>query len=425
MKDIFLPSLTGKFGQWRYYQTVMKVKDIVENLGTDDKPNFRIKTVEEVEEIYSKKGVSNLLQRAFDEKRLTPITNYLLSQPDKYINNLTVAIYGGSPDWLTIDVNKIGQDENIGIDEESLEYFEKAFGVVKLTGAETLFVLDGQHRLKGLRNTILQEPSIGEQALGITLVIHADSEAGRERTRRLFSTINRHAKPVSLGENILLDEDDLSAIIVRKLIEEYPLFKDKKVIAYNKGKNLNSSQYKDTFSTIISLYSINEIIIDNNKVYNDFKNTKVRIRPDDTVIEFWQDKVFSFWNKFFECFQDAKDFINGANTSLGLDRKDGGKFYLRPLGQEAFATLYLRLEKGGNLTDLSKINLLEANIQNEFWHHIFWNPSKETIITSNLPKYYLQYHFDILDTSSFKLLKKNYIKNSGNTVSELPTKKIK
>ncbi|PWK17188.1 DNA sulfur modification protein DndB [Arcicella aurantiaca] len=417
-KNIYLPSLTGKFGQWRYYQTVMKVSDIVENLGTNEKPDFRIKTVEEVEEIYSKKGVNNLLQRAFDPTRLVPITNYLLSQTDKYINNLTVAIFGGNPDWLTIDVDRIGQDDSI--DDDSLEYFEKAFGVVKLTGTETLFVLDGQHRLKGLRNAILQEPTIGEQTVGITLIIHEDSDLGRERTRRLFSTINRHAKPVSLGENILLDEDDLSAIIVRKLIEEHPLFKGKELIAYNKAKNLNPSQFNDKFTTVLTLYSINEVLIDNDSVYKDFKNVKVRIRPDDNVIESWQKVVFSFWDKFFECFSDAKEFVNGTNPSLGLERKNGGKFYLRPLGQEAFALLYSKLKKENNLEKLTKISLIEPNIENEFWHYTFWNPSKNNIINSGLPTNYLLYHFGLLGISSIKKLKEGYIKNSGNIKHDIP-----
>ena len=48
-----------------------------------------------------------------------------------------------------------------------------------------------------------------------------------ERTRRLFTTLNRYAKPVKKSEIIALDEDDIIAIITRELVEKYPLFREK------------------------------------------------------------------------------------------------------------------------------------------------------------------------------------------------------
>jgi len=45
------------------------------------------------------------------------------------------------------------------------------------------------------------------------------------KTRRLFATLNRYAKPVSLTEIIALDEDDVVALTCRDLLENHPLFK--------------------------------------------------------------------------------------------------------------------------------------------------------------------------------------------------------
>lgn len=419
MHAVALPALTGKFGQWRYYQVVMQVSTMVENFGTQVAPVYRVKTVEEVEEIYSRQGVSYLLQRAFDVNRLEPFKRYLLSQSDKYLNNITVAIFGGNPDWVSLDIKKIGGD--LDLDEEGLENLVQTFGIIKLTGFETLFVLDGQHRLKALRAAIEENPEIGDESVAMTLIIHQDSESGRKRTRRLFSTINRHAKPVSKGENILLDEDDLSAIIARKVIEEYPLFTGKSVVGENKVKNLYPNQYGDKITTVIALYDVNEKLIDNSSIY---ANKEVRIRPEDDVIESNKEVVFQFWDTYFEIFPLAAEFILG-DSSIGLSRNHGGPFYLRPIGQVVFAEIYKKLKELNKLDKLSRILTLDMNIESEFWHHIFWNPTKEAVLASeSLVKYYLFYHFGFPQSSAtIKTISENYKKNSGDLNKELPASK--
>jgi len=319
-QELFLPALTGEFGQWRYYQVVMRVSDMVKNYGNNSAPSYRIKTFDEVSEIYSQKGVSRLLQRGFDPKRLNPIKKYLLLQPDKYVNNITVAIFGGDPDWLTLDLSRLNYGDSVS--EEEAVNLSDTFGIVKLTGLETLFVLDGQHRLKGLRAAYKDDKSIGDESISVTLIIHHDDVEGRERTRRLFATVNRHAKPVSLGENVLLDEDDVSAIITRKLIEEYFYFKDREVIAKNKSGNIYRNQFSNIFTTVIALYNVNETLLDNETIYNTvyaeigetFKNTKVRVRPDTEVIEEASEKIILFWNRFFAVFSDAVEFTQGKNN---------------------------------------------------------------------------------------------------------------
>ena len=409
MKPLLLPALTGQFGQWRYYQVVMRVGDIVENFGNFMQPNYRIKTVEEVDEIYSREGVSELLQRAFDPKRLGPIKSYIVSQPDKYLNNLTVAIFGGSPDWQPIDVEPALATLNA--DEETTQAFQDSFGAIRLTGYETLFVLDGQHRLKGLREAILDKPEIGQEQIAITLIIHDSSELGRKRTRRLFSTINRHAKPVSKGENILLDEDDLSAIITRRLIEDFPLLKGRQAIAQNKTANLYKNQYDFAITTVLAVYGINEVLLDAEAIY---ENPKVRIRPTDEVIEEETAQVFSFWNKFFELFPLAVKFVKGSKA-VGLTRSEGGPFYLRPIGQQIVADLYQALRISDQLSNMELITKIPANIEDPFWKFILWNPTKETVLQNeSLAKSYLFYHFGLQQSKATIIaMHENYGKNAG------------
>lgn len=419
MKALYLPALTGKFGEWRYYQVVMKVRDIL--YKTD--ATYRVNTVEEVDVVYSKEGVSKLLQRVLDERRLQPIKQFLLSQPDKYINNLTVAIFGGQPDWISVDIEAFGYTE--GMNEDELTGIEKTIGFIKLTGEEILFVLDGQHRLKGLREAVKADLSLLDYSIAVTLIIHMNDEKGIRRTRRLFSTINRHAKPVSEGENILLDEDDLSAIIARKIIEENPFFKGKDLVALNKTANLKSSDI-DKLTSIISLWNINELLIDSKKVYPNYEGSKkdvVKIRPTDEVIQINAEQIFGFWETYFEIFKEVYAFIENR---FSIDyRRHGGPFYLRPIGQELFAVVYKALIDAKRVEDIKKFAEIEEDIRSEFWLYVLWDPFKgnygRVINSKSYARDYLFYHFSIpMDSRRVIRLKQKYIQYSANTKRDLP-----
>lgn len=421
--ELYLPALTGQFGQWRYYQVVITVADVVKNFGTRNVPNFRIKTVEEVAEIYSERGVSSLLQRAYDERRLIPIKKYLLMQPDKYVNNITVAVFDGSPDWLTLDISHTAS--GLPVSGRALESLGDTFGVIKLTGAETLFVLDGQHRLKGLRAAYEEDNSLGEETISVTLIIHENSDEGRERTRRLFSTVNRHAKPVSLGENILLDEDDVSAIITRRMIENYPLLRNSEAIALNKTANLYVNQYADKFTSVIALYNINELLLDNQAIYNsvygelgeDYNKIKIRVRPDNQVIDSATAEVYAYWNIFFNLFPDAVRFIEGESV-IGMERANGGRFYLRPVGQEAIAMLYVQLQNEPN--SFAQIGIIPTSITDPFWLFIMWDGTN-VIQAKSYIRDYLFYQFGCLtDPKKLDALKRNYRKYANDETAELP-----
>ena len=179
----------------------------------------------------------------------------------------------------------------------------------------------------------------------------------------MFSTINRHAKPVSDGENILLDEDDVSAIIVRNLIEEYPLFKWKEVIALNKTANIKKTDVRK-LTTVISLWNINETLIDHSNLYS-IKTARgyLKIRPiDEKNIEIEKEKIFDFWDHFFKVFPNAKKFLNEPKESNKDYRQRGGSFFLRPIGQEIVAKLYQYMIESSNRQDIGRISEIEEEL---------------------------------------------------------------
>ncbi|PMY01453.1 DndB, partial [Pseudomonas sp. MPR-R2A5] len=79
-------------------------------------------------------------------------------------------------------------------------------GVLHLTGQESLFAVDGQHRVEGIKGALARSGKVSGHELTVILVAHRNTASGLQRTRRLFSTLNRYAKPVTPGEIVALDE---------------------------------------------------------------------------------------------------------------------------------------------------------------------------------------------------------------------------
>src|SRR5437660_9590320 len=105
--------------------------------------------------------------------------------------------------------------------EGMLKGLDREFGVLTFDGTQQYFALDGQHRLRAIKDAIKKKPELGREDICILMVSHYDTDEGRENTRRLFTNINRNAKNTSTAENIALDVDDGVAIITRRLLTDH------------------------------------------------------------------------------------------------------------------------------------------------------------------------------------------------------------
>ena len=116
-----------------------------------------------------------------------------------------------------------------------------------------------------------------------------------QRSRRLFSTLNRYAKPVSMRDIIALDEDDIIAIITRNLIENHPLFEDKRI--HDSKTKLIPYANKTAFTSLITLYECNKIIFMFHKELNAKRtNDYLKHRPIDQEISAFFEVCNSFWD---------------------------------------------------------------------------------------------------------------------------------
>ena len=242
MEKLYLPSLRGLMGDWIYYPTLMKLKDIAQ----------RVKIAEE---IYPNKNLNEMVQRWIKKKRGKEIKDYLLKQEQRFFNSLIVAIYEGDPSWY--DITRIEGNDQLDA-EDVPEDVVAGIGILSLNGEEELFTLDGQHRLIGIQEAVEESPQLGEDKLAVILIAHRTNPAGMERSRRLFTTLNKNAVRVSKGETIALDEDDAMAITVRRLVMENPMFIEDRIL--NNATNNIPISNSTCLTTIGNLYDLLQIL---------------------------------------------------------------------------------------------------------------------------------------------------------------------
>ena len=156
-----------------------------------------------------------MIQRGLSD-RTKDITEYLLRSPHRFLGAIVVAAWGGEPQYTHLRI-----DDPDGM----LGGIDREFGVLTFDGTQQYFALDGQHRLRAIKDALKQDPAIAREDICVLMVTHYDSPEGRIRTRRLFSNINRNAVKTAAAEDIVLDEDDGFAILSRRFLDENEFLK--------------------------------------------------------------------------------------------------------------------------------------------------------------------------------------------------------
>ena len=365
--SINIPALRAYMGDWVYYICLLKMSDIAQRISI-------------AEDIHSSKSLRDLLQRRLTA-RSTDITKYLLSQPQRFFNALVVGTYGGNPQWNELSINT----ERFRI--ELPESIEGALGILTLEGSEKLFAIDGQHRVAGIRGAIKGNTIIKDEEVCVILVSgisrgeRSKDPNGFERTRRLFSTLNRYAKPVGKRDIIALDEDDAIAIITRKLVEEYPFFQEK--VSIGGTKSISPTDRK-SFTSIIVLYdAIDHFLRDRIRGWNDFK----KFRPPDEQIDELYEKIVSFWDIFISSFKPLK-IIENSDPSDQLARQfrhgEGGHLLFRPIGLLlCVRTIKLFINNDVTLKEaVRRLTKVPMEISENPWKGLLWDDTNNRMITS-------------------------------------------
>ncbi|MDW3206066.1 MAG: DNA sulfur modification protein DndB [Alphaproteobacteria bacterium] len=411
---IVLPALRGVMGCWVYYSCLMNLKELAQR-------------VRYAEEVHNNKHLSDMIQRQLTRGRSALIAAYLDSQEERFFNSLVVATYGGQPNWhaLTDIKSKDSEEELSNLQDETIA----SVGFLTLQGDENLFALDGQHRLAGIKKAIkdgLDQDPFDE--VSVIFVAHEKTKKGLERTRRLFTTLNKTARPVSKGDIIALDEDDVMAISVRRLIEQTKLFHGSKV-AFVASNNMPASNTV-AMTTIGNLYDVLTIVFTNAKT--ELKKTKAdlqRSRPNDEALEAY----FSLAKEYFECLgkyvPEAREFFSTENTEEIVKKyrgNHGGSAIYRPIGLEIFTRIVAKLTHDMTLNEAVKLAAkLPRTLSKAPYVNLMWDSSNKTISNShNVTLREILLYMVGASKMTEATLTERYQRETGNDLAKLPAKII-
>ena len=374
--NLSLPCLRAKMGDWMYYITVLQFKEVAK----------RVKLPREIDRKYQNEQLQlgEWIQRKIEENRLKHIVEYLNKQPQRFFNSLILGIYDGNPTWQEIDF----QETDYYNEEKLIGYFSRTFGVLTLDGTESIFAIDGQHRAYSIRKAVKENRSLENDEISVIFVAHKTDENGKIRTRRLFSTLNKYAKPVSQSEIIALSEDNNCAIITRNLVEEFDLFKDKILIIKNRSIR---PENVTAFSNIMVLYDIVEKILTDKtiagiKTNGYLKNKFTTQREEDDVISKETMNMRKLFNQVIKTIPSLNAFFE--NGTVDRNKKKTSLLF-RLIGQNIlFDVIKICIDAGLKNQALQYFEKDNFNLSNRIWKQVFWNEETGDIATEKARQRY-------------------------------------
>ncbi len=377
-----IPALKGKIGSTVFYSANLTMGQIAELVVPVDK------------ELYTAQSLRDQLQRSLNDNYLR-IKEYIISHSDRFFNALVLAVYDGDPMWTEIRYE---------LDDEHYSNV----GILSFNGKERIFPVDGQHRVEGIKAALKENPDLEGEELCVMLIGHSDTPEGKKKSRRIFSTLNRYAKPVKLGDIIALDEDDIVAIATRYQLESNPLFMEDRVRATN--SIAVSVSDKRSFTSLIALYKCNlelfkcfykqrnGVTLKPNKFKDYLKN-----RPGDEVINAFNDYLTSFWTHFTRVFPEIGTYIadNSVNAAESFrSNEDGGNILFRPVSLTPLIASIVTVALYNNIEQIDAVLESYSNIERTVsaspWERIIWDPIKHQMITrtGGLVKYMMISMYD-------------------------------
>ena len=414
-KKLILPALRGTMGNWVFYSCLMDMKELA-------------KRVEYADKIHQNEALSKMIQRRLKGGRSTEIARYLERQKERFFNSLVIATYGGEPNWHALtNVNSKDDDDLADLTEEQI----LSVGFLTLQGDEKLFAVDGQHRLSGIKKIFDEKDD--EQAIhdevSVIFVAHKDDSEGLERTRRLFTTLNKTARPVSKADIIALDEDDTMAICTRWLVENSDLFAKEGRILIVAGENIPSTN-QICLTTIINLYELLTTLFTKAEK-TDIKKSKAKLqqtRLSDKELQKYFELAEHFFNLLRKNIPELSDFFAAKNTQIVVEKhrgKHGGSVVFRPIGLSIFTQIITHLTKKMELEEaISLAAKLPRNLDVEPYRGLMWDSSNQIIIGTHkalarkILLYMLGYSENKKDTEDE--LVKRYKKATGDETKVLP-----
>jgi DNA sulfur modification protein DndB len=379
----YVPALRARMGDWTYYVTVMKLGKIAKECSL-------------AEEIHSHKDLDDVIQRALKDRVEKEMVPYLLKESQRFYGALVVAVYGGDPEFTPVTV---AEHPLIDDKEDRSTY---GFGLLRFDGSQTYYALDGQHRLKSIQEAVKQDIDLKNEEISVIILKHEETKEGLQRTRRLFSTLNRRAQPTSAGINIAIDEDDSIAITTRRLVKENDVLQRLVLADMNSinSKTLSPTKKNEPYiTTLAAFYETNEILLGGFDGGLDTKGNFKQFRRSYQELDAYYTYLEKIWMQLLKKCPGFDAVLKGKKTPGDLRQRvddkghpvldeaekpiPGGSVFARPIGQYVLAEVLRSVATRGKSIE-DAIDAIMANVTMDIddapWTGVIWNPDSQNII---------------------------------------------
>ena len=305
------PAIKARIGDWDYYIVRMTMREVA-------------REVQLASDLWEDKTLSEAIQRVVDESRVKQqIVNFLTRRDDRFFSSLVVAAIGGNPSFSPIETR-----------------FTDTFGELTFQVDPRYFALDGQHRLRAIQE-VMADPAGGpsgfaDEQLSVIVVVRehqaVDDSLWLQRYRRLFSSLNRYAKPTDPDTNIIMDEDDVVAIVTRRLITDHEFFRapDREKQSFRvqtKGKNVRSGA--SHFTSLQTLYEINKTMLmtaERRRKWGRPRELKafLQFRPEESDIDRYYAEVAKCWEALLDAVPVLREPPEVNARTRAADGQRGG-----------------------------------------------------------------------------------------------------
>ena len=329
------PALKAHMGSWDYYIVKMKMQHIVNE-------------VRFASEIYENKTLDEAIQRGLTERK--DLVKYLALRDDRFFSSIVVAALGGNPTFIPVD---IADDPRFAI--LSAMRIDEPFGVLTFDGGQKYYALDGQHRLKAIEtlikpsdpNSLEMPEGFLDEEISVIMIVRREARdhVFLQSYRRLFSSLNRWARPTNTDTNIIMDEDDTVAILTRRLVTDHEFFvwrgkPHESPLLKTQGKNLSSGD--SYFTTLQTLYNMNEkLLLSAQRERMGFhKREYKQFRPQEDELDLMFSELVLYW----DAMRQELDILNSDPTimrdhdaAFGNPEGRSDCLLFWPIGQELLA----------------------------------------------------------------------------------------
>lgn len=266
-------------------------------------------------------------------------------------------------------------------------------GFLTFNGGEILIPLDGQHRLKAIEFAVTAKDERNRPISGISPCTELAKEDVTvilvayepKKARKIFTRVNRYAKPTTTGQNIVTDDDDIIAVLAREVTNDLI---GARLVKFTS----NTLNRKDEhFTTLAIVYNCNEYIISGNFPVGKIEKTYL---PDSQTVTLYRQKVRETWGQLLEgieVFDNALSEIENMGDEKRCEIRESNLLG-KPVGQECLVRTFVRLTTPP--TNLSvedacnRLNNLPWEITNDnleaVWDRVLWTGGTDgKIITKN------------------------------------------